>query len=143
MYKLKMKQMKLRVSIITGRLRFIHRISHWDPRAATSVGSCKVVFSGSTDFCANRKRITGVYVSLKNGMPIRAATPHNALMTMKTYLTPMLCVINPPAMGPITGPSDGIRSTHGVGQDLLAHRLEDRENKEPWLLLSLVPRTRR
>jgi hypothetical protein len=48
--------------------------------------------------------MAGAYVSLKNGMPTKAATPHAMLMATKTYFTPIFCAIKPPAIGDTIAP---------------------------------------
>jgi hypothetical protein len=98
-YRLKMKQIKLWESNITGRLRFNHRICQMDSFFG---GRAWYTFSESEHVVARRERMTGAYVSFKHGMQIKAAIPHNALMTMKTYLTPMFCAMKAPEMGPTT-----------------------------------------
>jgi hypothetical protein len=95
-YRLKVKQIKLRVSKIMGRLRFSHSMCHMDSFVGVSIRAfsrCEAVF-------ANLERITGEYVSLKHSMPKRLATPHEMTITMKIYLMPMLSVIIPPITGP-------------------------------------------
>jgi hypothetical protein len=97
MYRLNIKQIRLWVSKIIGRVRFSRRICQLD---LFSMGaSVWANFSKSADLFARRKRITGAYVSLRNGMPIAAATPHDMLIAIKTYLTPRFCAIKPPAIG--------------------------------------------
>jgi hypothetical protein len=60
-----------------------------------------VSFSGSKALFSSLERMTGAYVSLKQRMPSRLATPHKITMEMKTYLTPMLSVMKPPITGPL------------------------------------------
>jgi hypothetical protein len=94
MYRLKIKQIKLFVSKITGRLRFSQSSHPMDSLLSVS---------GSGDFSepedlrvfSRRKQMMGAYVSVNRGIPIKAATPHNALGMMKTYFTPILCTIYP------------------------------------------------
>ena len=45
----------------------------------------------------------------ENGMPKTAAIPHNAEMTIKIYLNPIVSAMNPPAIGPTAGPIRGPR----------------------------------
>lgn len=59
-------------------------------------------FSESEYFVVRCERMTGAYVSFKHGMQIKAAAPHNALITMKMYFTPMFCAMKAPEIGPTT-----------------------------------------
>ena len=104
-----MKHMKLLVNIIAGLLKFNHSIRALLSVTDTTVGCLLCASSGSAIFLARRTLMTGAYVSRRNGIPTRLATPHRAAMTIKTYLTPTDCAMKPPAMGPTTGPTRGPR----------------------------------
>lgn len=64
--------------------------------------------------------MTGAYVSLRRGIPTRPATPQQAAIVMKTYLTPIVCAIKPPAVGPTTGPegSDFRKTLNGMKRNV-------------------------
>ena len=98
-YRLKVKQIKLRVSKIMGRLRFSHSMCHIDSFVGVGIRAT-AAFSRCEAFFANLERITGEYVSLKHSMPNRLATPHEMTIAIKIYLMPMLSVIMPPITGP-------------------------------------------
>lgn len=92
-----------------GRLKLIHRMWSLDPCSATRFGCSLAAFSGSVAFLAKRSRMTGAYVSFRIGIPITDAKAHRQAMMMKTHLTPILCAMKPPAIGPMTGPTSGPR----------------------------------
>ena len=81
-YKLRTKQMKLRVKSMTGRERLIHRNFHWpswtpDPRWRRAF----LTFSGSSEAKSRFIRSTGAYVSSINGIDTTARTPLTAART--------------------------------------------------------------
>jgi hypothetical protein len=92
-YILNVKQIKLRVSKIMGRLRFSHSMCHIDSFVGVSIRA-------TAPFFANLEPMIGEYVSLKHSMPKRLATLHEMAIAMKIYLMPMLSVIMPPITGP-------------------------------------------
>lgn len=82
MYKLKTKQMKLRVKSKIGRERLIHMNCHlpsWrsGPRWRRAV----LAFSGSPEAMSYLIRRTGAYVSSMNGIDNTAMIPLSAAIT--------------------------------------------------------------
>lgn len=74
MYKLSMKQIRLRKSSVIGRERLTQRTWSLLPCSCRRWGWALATFSGSADLAALRRRMTGAYVSLRRGMPISPQT---------------------------------------------------------------------
>jgi hypothetical protein len=127
-YRLKVKQIKLRVSKIMGRLRFSHSMCHIDSFVGVGIRAT-AAFSRCEAFFANLERITGEYVSLKHSMPNRLATPHEMTIAMKIYLMPMLSVIMPPITGPAAAATRGIKTN--IAMATAFSRSEKRSSMTP------------
>jgi len=96
MYNDKIKQIKLLVKRISGRVRLIHNTG---PKAGR--GGALPSF-----FCCRAMR-TGAYVSRRIGIPMIDAVPLMIAIIQKTQWYDSPWEINPPATGPTTGPMSG------------------------------------